>query len=124
MEFFAETRKTELDIPHLQQLLTIESMPSLCPSITEVLSDHVSHGSIYCLWGEFTINRELLKYGIRFSMPGCPNALAWTITKDSDGHLVIHCTIDKTRHDPDFIDSIEEFVLDWKTGLNHALDTH
>jgi len=54
-------------------------------------------------------------------MPGCPNALAWTITREEGGSLVIHCTIDKRDHDQDFIDSIKDFVLDWKTGLNQAL---
>jgi hypothetical protein len=122
MEFFEETDAVDSDVLQLQGLLTISSMPHLCASISEVLSDDGDSGVIYCLWGEFTIHREALKYGIRFSMPACPNALAWTITRGLVGSLVIHCTIDKRDHDEDFIDSIEEFVLDWKNGLNQALE--
>jgi hypothetical protein len=51
-------------------------------------------------------------------MPECPNALAWTITIDKERVLTIHCTINKMTHDPDFVESIIEFVRDWKKGLN------
>ena len=120
MEFFEETNQTNIDVLNLQKLLTIKNLPNLCKSITKVISDNKVNGSIYCLWGEFKINREQLKDGIRFSMPDCPNALAWTITKD-DGKLIIHCTINKKQHDPDFIDSIKEFVDDWKIGLTRSI---
>ena len=121
MEFFEETNQTDIDVFSLQQLLTINNLPTLCKSITNVIFDNKINGSIYCLWGEFEINRDVLKYGIRFSMPKCPNALAWTITMNRDGILTIHCTINKKEHDQDFIDSIEEFTSDWKIGLNSSI---
>ena len=40
-----------------------------------------------------------------------------SITMESDHSITIHCTINKNEHDPDFIRSIEEFVYDWKEGL-------
>lgn len=123
MEFFEETNKIDIDALSLQKLLTISNLPNLCGSITNVIFDNKVNGSIYCLWGEFEINREELKYGIRFSMPNCPNALTWTITIDRDrgGTLTIHCTINKNKHDQDFIDSIKEFTSDWKIGLNRLI---
>ena len=121
MEFFEETNQTYVDVPELQKLLAINNLPKLCESITNVIFDNKVNGSIYCLWGEFEINREELKDGIRFSMPKCPNALAWTITTNRNGTLTIHCTINKKEHDQDFIDSIEEFVSDWKIGLNGVI---
>lgn len=55
-------------------------------------------------------------------MPNCPNTLAWTITKERVGEgdkMLIHCTINKSEHEPDFIQSIEQFVNDWKIGLEN-----
>lgn len=121
MEFFEETNQTNIDVSGLQKILTISNLPNLCSSITNVINDNKINGSIYCLWGEFEINREELKYGVRFSMPNCPNALTWTITTDRGGILTIHCTINKNMHDQDFIDSIKEFTGNWKTGLNSLI---
>ena len=115
MEFFAEIKNQNIDSDNLKETLSIARLPELCDSIDKVLQDNKSDGKIYCLWGEFDINREELDHGIRFSLPHCPNALAWTITcdEDSDG-ILIHCTIAKKQHDEDFIESIEQFVADWQ----------
>ena len=82
-------------------------------------------GEIYCLWGQFTVHREPIKDGIRFSLPYCPNALAWTITAAPEGgtpETIIHCTINRQEHEADFIESIEWFVGEWEKGLKAALD--
>jgi len=115
MEFFEETNQINIDVLGLQELLTISNMPNLCSSITNVIFDNKVNGSIYCLWGEFDINREELDFGIRFSLPHCPNAFAWTITHDEDSDkVVIHCTINKQQHDAEFVESIEQFISDWE----------
>lgn len=119
MEFFATTiiPATAAD---LQRRLTIGKLPRWCASIERVLRDATSSGEIYCVWGTFHTNREDLQDGVRFSLPHCPNALQWTVTT---GHLpnpqltVIHLTINRTEQDQDFIDSIQQFVDDWKNGL-------
>ena len=62
-----------------------------------------------CIWGNFKINKEIIKNGVIFTLPICPNALAWTITKERIGgsdKILIHCTINKPEHEPDFIQSI------------------
>ncbi|MEX2366791.1 MAG: hypothetical protein WD601_09305 [Pseudohongiellaceae bacterium] len=44
----------------------------------------------------------------------------WTLTADGDkqaGQVVVHCTINQPRADADFIESLEQFVHDWKVGL-------
>lgn len=123
MEFFDEiTTSTVVDTEILKELLLIKNLPILCKSITSVIKDNISDGTIYCIWGEFKINREELKYGVRFSMPDCPNALAWSITTDSHTNIIIHCTINKKEHDKDFIESIYEFINTWTYGLKHWID--
>ena len=118
MEFFKEVEASDLDIRELKKILSIKNLPILCKSINSVILDEQQKGIIYCLWGEFEVNREELKYGIRFSLPNCPNALAWSITMDVDcANILIHCTINKSMHDMDFIESIEEFISDWSNGI-------
>lgn len=119
MEFFAIADVLAQE-QQLHRLLTITALPELCASINSVLSHEGDSGSIYCVWGEFDVHREPIRGGVRFSLPGCPNALAWTVTTGFDpvpDKVVVHCTINRTGHDPDFIESLEAFVADWKLGL-------
>jgi hypothetical protein len=117
MEFFANA-PCVLDPDQLQERITGPSLAELCESIERVLqwSQAEDAGEIYCLWGRFSVRRERIRDGLRFTLPGCPNALAWTITAAPEGTL-IHCTINRSEHDPDFIESIEDFVADWVQGL-------
>ncbi|PLY14563.1 MAG: hypothetical protein C0631_10695 [Sedimenticola sp.] len=120
MEFYRELT-TAVDAGHLQRCLTIGSLARYCGSIDRVLVDDSEQGEIYCLWGQFRVNRERIRNGLRFTLPDCPNALVWTLTVHSqtrvEGQLRIHCTINQPDHDPDFIESIEQFVSDWQRGL-------
>ena len=78
-------------------------------------------GRIYCVWGEFTIHREEIKKGVRFTLPNCPNSFAWTITNDDD-HVTIHSTMHPSEHDADFIETIEVASEDWRTGVTAAIE--
>ncbi|HFD33011.1 MAG TPA: hypothetical protein ENJ28_09960 [Gammaproteobacteria bacterium] len=120
MEFFQEVPNSKLDIAELKNLLTINSLTMLCDSISEVSSNSHNEADIYCLWGSFTLRRDEIKTGVRFSLLDCPHSLAWTVTLN-DKHVVIHCTIDKKEEDPDFIESINEFVTDWSNGISRVL---
>lgn len=115
MEFFTEIKNKHLTTRSLKEKLSIKRLPELCQSIETVIIDNTDNGKIYCLWGEFDINREELSHGIRFSLPHCPNAIAWTITYDVDTkNILIHCTMNKKYHDADFIESVEQFVASWE----------
>jgi len=118
MEFFSELTSITASPDTLKTQLKIARLPELCASIMSVMDDRGNSGSIYCLWGEFQISREELKYGVRFSLPGCPNALSWSITSDPDSQwITLHLTINKQQHEPDFIESIKQFMADWSRGL-------
>ncbi len=118
MEFFKKVHSPDLDIIHLKNLLTINNLTNLCASINTVTAYEENEGDIYCLWGAFKVRREEIRYGVRFSLLNCPHALAWTITFNSESqNIIIHCTIDKTEQDPDFVESIHDFVEDWSDGI-------
>lgn len=116
MEFYENIPAKGFDSHRLQPLLSIHNLPALCSSIDSILSDNKTSGVIYCLWGQYDINREEIKNGVRFSLPGCPNALAWTVTLHQET-ITVHCTINKKEHDADFIASIYKFMADWAKGM-------
>ncbi|AKH20553.1 hypothetical protein [Sedimenticola thiotaurini] len=120
MEFYRRV-ESKCSAAQLQALITLEQLPSLCASIDTLLEQRGEEGQIYCVWGAFEVTRQKIRDGVRFTLPGCINALAWTITANPD-HIVIHCTINRAEHDQDFIESIEQFVEDWRTGLAEALN--
>lgn len=101
--------------------IDITNLPMYCASIDRVLSTQGDHGVIYCLWGEFEVRRELIHSGVRFTLPHCPNALTWTITAEDDAQgptrITIHCTINRENHDEAFVESIHQFMDDWRWGL-------
>lgn len=122
MEFFGEVYSPDLDLSYLKNLLDINNLPGLCASISTVDPKEENEANIYCIWGAFYMKREELRYGVRFSLVNCPHALAWTITfNEQSENIIIHCTIDKTEADEDFVDSIDEFVMHWSKGLFTAL---
>lgn len=119
MEFFATTEK-RLRASDLQKNICIGNLPQWCASISKVLENQGDRGDIYCVWGEFRVHREVIRDGVRFSLPGCRNGLQWTVAVENGapvGKAVIHCSINRQTASPEFIESLEQFVADWKAGL-------
>lgn len=117
MEFFAEAA-TLRTADEIQSEITGPRLAEFCDSIDEVMrwDTTTDTGEMYCLWGQFRVNRELLKRGVRFTLPDCPNALAWTVTAEPTA-TVVHCTVNQAVDDPDFLESLETFVADWRAGV-------
>lgn len=119
MEFFAIAQQSGLDEEMIQEQMTVTRMGEYCDTIV-VLDGDDETGNIGTVWGEFPVQRQIIRGGVRFALTTCPNALAWTITNGfppaPDG-VVIHGTINRTEHDEDFIESIVEFLETWRLGL-------
>ena len=85
-----------------------------------VLDANLELVKIGCIWGDFTLRRDKIKGGIRYSMLECPNALAWTITSGyppARDKVVLHLTINRENKKKEFVDEINEFLDGWKMGL-------
>ena len=115
MEFYNLLQK-DLDADFIQQHLRLDNLDQYCDFINHIVNSNDNRGEIYCGWGLFSMQREIIKKGIRISLLNCPNALAFTITKEEQG-VVLHCTINTAEPCQDFIESIELFLSDLKTGI-------
>lgn len=118
MEFFAYA-SVRMSASDIQRYINISNLVEWCASIDKVLSVEDERGNIYCVWGEFRVHRELISEGVRFTLPNCKNGIQWTLTPNPVNfvEVMIHCTINRTDHDPDFVDSLEIFVNDWRAGI-------
>ena len=91
--------------------------------LLETLNEH--QAAIGSLWGEFTLTRQEIKGGLRFSLLECPNALTWTITAGYDpapDSIVVHLTINRTQKDQEFLEEIQEFLDDHTSFLKQVFD--
>mgnify|MGYP003972950359 FL=1 len=118
MEFFitANIRETE---KKLQDTITMDNIEQFCESIV-LLQQGTDTATIGSSWGEFQLSRQTINGGLRFALPTCPNALAWTITSgqppDPD-KVVIHLTISRQEKSEEFVQSIVDFGNEWREGL-------
>ncbi len=123
MEFFAEITDCSPSAERIYDVISIPRLPNLCASIDSVVSiESQGKGEVYCIWGQFEVSRERIQNGVRMALLNCPHALAWTVAaKSGEGKVVIHCTIDDKEAEHEFVETIEQFVLDWAQGLKIAL---
>ena len=92
--------------------------------LLETLNEH--QAAIGSLWGEFTLTRQEIKGGLRFSLLECPNALTWTITtgyEPAPDSVMVHLTINRTEKDQEFLEEIKDFVDDHGKHLKQAFDS-
>ena len=114
MEFF-KIVKVKTNEESIQEHITLGALENFSNEIFSLEEPSGNGVEIGGIWGEFTLNRAVIKGGIRFSLVECPNALCWTITTGyppERNSIVIHLTINRKRKLPEFIDEIEEFLND------------
>lgn len=120
MEFFefADVLATQEEI---RNKVSIDNLPFYCKEVEAVdQADALGRVIYFRHWGRFHIRREHVMGGVRFSVPDCPNALAWTVTTGyppQPQKIVLHATINRTEHDPEFISATKELLAALKTGM-------
>lgn len=124
MEFF-KIVDVQSDEKAIQEKLTLQNLEKFCESMFPL-----DKGEEICptggMWGEFTLRRDAIMGGVRFSMLDCPNALAWTITTGyppAREKLLIHLTINRERKQEVFIEEIHQFLADMNEGLAKFLSS-
>ena len=123
MEFYA-LAEVALSPEALQEKITLEALPELCESFAIVDCLEGNSCQVESVWGRFQVTRQEINGGLRFTMPTCPNCFSWTITTGfppAPEKVVIHGTINRPEHEEWFIESMEEFVEQWKAGLERNI---
>ncbi|MGB5322989.1 hypothetical protein [Lutimonas sp.] len=109
--------KKTLDFKHLELM---SSQLFLLEPQSEYLAE------IGSLWGEFTLTRQEIKGGLRFSLLECPNALTWTITtgyEPAPESIIVHLTINRTEKDDEFLEEIKDFLDDHSSLLEQVFNS-
>ncbi len=118
MEFFKIINvKTTAD--QIQKNIHFDNLEILCESIF-VMDYKNNIADIGGVWGEFSLQKDKINGGLRFSLLECPNALTFTITSGyppKPDQIIFYLTVNRTELKLIFIDEIEEFINDWKTGI-------
>ncbi len=126
------TTNAHLTPDDLQRHIRIDTLANWCATITTAASDG-ERNSIRLFGEQFRVHREVIQGGLRFSLPGCANALQWTLTVDNPatrGTVIVHCTLNRMEVPAVRRSELEQFIQDWKTGLEagatklHSLRTH
>ncbi len=122
MEFF-RTINISTDEQKIKNTLVFERLELMSSELflLEALNDY--QAKIGSLWGEFTLGRQDINGGLRFSLLECPNALTWTITtgyEPAPKSIIVHLTINRTEKDQEFIEEIKEFIDDQSVLLKKA----
>ena len=97
---------------------TLQNLPQLCRDVYQVTASdtHGRHGEISCIWGVFQTEVYPIRDGVRYALTSCPNALQWTVTT-RHGETTLHGSINQAQPDPEFADSIRDFMLNFYQGL-------
>lgn len=118
MEFHA-VAKVRTDAATLQNALTVPTLARVCAEFSNVIGSD-DKGEADSPWGHFTVQRTLFTGGVRFQLLNCPNGLQWTLTTGfppAPEHVFIHATVNRTEIDPDFAESLQDFVDAWRAGM-------
>lgn len=122
MEFFA-TANAHMAPTDLQRFIRIKNITEWCASIDKVSVQSAERGSMSWSGREHVIHQEIIRNGIHFTLPGSEDVMQWSITTEPEsknGKVTIHCTVNRTELDPDYQQRLQQFIDDWKTGLENG----
>lgn len=112
----------EIPVTTVMQHCTLANLPQLCADVYSVgqIADDNATAHTECLWGVFELECRPVRNGVRYALTSCPNAFQWTITS-RHGETVVHGSINQMAPDPEFAESIAEFLQNFCTGLEQQM---
>jgi hypothetical protein len=126
MEFF-EYANILTSQEEIRNKVSIDTLPFFCEEIDDVdAAEELGRVIYFRHWGRFHLRQEEVMGGVRFSVPDCPNALAWTVTTGyppCPEKIVLHATINRLEHDAQFIGATKALLATLKTGLEENFNS-
>ncbi len=120
MEFF-EFVDVTTNQEDIRTRVLIDTLPHFCKAVEAVDGTEELGRVVYFReWGRFHIRQETVMGGVRFSVPDCPNALAWTVTTGyppCPQKIVLHASINRIEHNAEFIAATQTLLASLKIGL-------
>ncbi len=119
------SKRLELDYSaeHIQERVTLAALSDQCQGLFERIACGAS-GHPQCLWGNLQVGRATDEGGVRFELGGCPNHLAWSVTRVSDeagDGIVVQCRVNQEQWDEAFIRSVQGLLDSLAGGVAAAL---
>ena len=127
MEFFREV-PIKVTEEWIYSKFTLANLSDFSNEIFVLEQQAENEAQIGGLWGEFTLQRSLVKGGVRFALKECPNALCWTLTTGYPPNreaIILHLTINRIQIAAEFTEEINEFLADQKQCIEanyHSLE--
>jgi len=122
MEFYA-IANAHMSPTDLQRFIRVQNLPQWCASIEIVSTQSAEKGSLNWAGDDNAVQQEVVRNGIHFSLPGSEDVMQWSITaepRSKNGRVTIHCTVNRTKLEPEYDKCLQQFVEDWKTGLENG----
>lgn len=115
MEWFG-TAGANLPASELQRHIRIENLGEWCAVPPAIDGAAVQRGTGG--WAGLGVHREVIRDGLRFTLPGSAHALQWTLTAGPRaGTVQVHCTLNTPMADAAAVAALERFLADWCAGL-------
>lgn len=121
MEWFI-TANANLPVAELQRHIRVETLVAWCampPAIAGEAADAANPQ-----WSGWRVHREVIRDGVRFTLPGAAYALQWTLTAGGQlrpGTVGVHCTLSVVVVDAATRVAIETFMGAWRDGLGDGV---
>lgn len=115
MEWFV-TASANLPANELQRHIRVENLSEWCAAPPVFHGDGEQSGVNG--WTGLGVHREVIRDGLRFTLPGSAHGLQWTLTTGlRPGTVQVHCTLNIAAADTATISALERFMADWCGGL-------
>lgn len=108
----------EIPVAEVLAQCSLANLPVLCEDVYSVehIATDAGVAQAACVWGEFEIACRPIKNGVSYALISCPNAFQWSITS-RNGVTLVHGSINQMQPDPEFAESLIEFLQNFCAGL-------
>lgn len=117
MEWFI-TAHANLPASELQRHVRVDNLGEWCPDPPAIDTEAAQRAASG--WATVGVHREVIRDGLRFTLPGSAGAVQWTLTAGAQarsGTVNVHCTLNTPAAEAATVAALERFMAEWRSGL-------